>query len=68
MAKDKPDEQGPPRPVRLYPPVEEAYGRLGKTGNFNYDVNVALGAMLGIAPDMLTKYKRTPKSTKGGSK
>ena len=50
-------KQRPPRPVRLYEPVEEAWNRLDAEDNFNYYVNYCLSEKLGLQID-LEPYKR----------
>jgi len=50
-------KQKPPKPVRLYPPVQSAWDRLGQDANFNYFVNYCLAEKLGINVD-LEPYRR----------
>ena len=49
-----------PKPVRLYPPIQQAWDRLEQEHNFNYYVNMCLAEKLGVKVD-LNLYRRPAK-------
>ena len=53
----KKTKQEAPISFRPYPPIKDALGR-HDVKNRGYFINCALGAMLGVPPELLEEYKR----------
>ncbi len=57
-------KQKSPRPVRLYPPVEEGWRQLNQEANFNFFVNYCLAEKMGLQVD-LEPYRRKDRNNDG---